>query len=78
VQNGNLERIRKVASVILSVPGDTILETTGRDNLAQWDSLSHLTLVSALEEEFGIQFTADEMHSAATVKDFLQLLDKYR
>ena len=29
--------------------------------IEKWDSLKHMTLIVALEEEFGIRFTDDEM-----------------
>ncbi len=35
--------------------------TTTPDTLEQWDSLKHMSLVIALEEEFGVQFDEEEI-----------------
>ena len=42
--------------------------------IPEWDSLSHISLVMALEAEFGIQFEADDlasMTSIAAIRDRL-------
>lgn len=51
------ERIIKVVSQVLGVQPEMITEDTSPDNQPAWDSLKHMNLVLALEEEFGVQFT---------------------
>lgn len=55
------EKIREIMSAVFQCPADQIGETTSADDLENWDSLSHMNLVSALEEEFQIEFTDDEI-----------------
>jgi acyl carrier protein len=55
------DRIKKVMSSVLSVPESAINEKTSPDTVGTWDSLKHMNLVVALEEEFGIQFDDQEM-----------------
>jgi acyl carrier protein len=55
------DRIKKVMSSVLSVPTTAINEKTSPDTIGTWDSLKHMNLVVALEEEFGIQFDDQEM-----------------
>ena len=38
-----------------------INENSSPDNIDNWDSLKHMMLISALEEEFDIQFSDQEM-----------------
>ena len=38
-----------------------INENSSPDNIDNWDSLRHMMLISALEEEFDIQFSDQEM-----------------
>jgi acyl carrier protein len=42
-----------------------------RDNSPQWDSLGHINIISAMEEEFGIVFTDDEILNIKSFTDAL-------
>ena len=48
---------------------------TTRDDIEEWDSLSHIRLLTAIETSFGVQFDLDEignMADVATIVDLLQ------
>ena len=49
-------RVYKVVSQILNVPLDKISDEFSPDHCKEWDSLKHMNLIIALEEEFQIQF----------------------
>jgi acyl carrier protein len=60
--NDNIEnRIKNVVGAALSVPIDDINENSSADNIGNWDSLKQINLVLALEEEFQIEFSDDEI-----------------
>lgn len=40
---------------------DEIGDTSSQDDIPKWDSLGHLNLVVALEEEFNIQLSDDQI-----------------
>ena len=46
---------------VFNVDPDEINEITAPDNLEAWDSLKHMNLVVALEEEFNVEFDDDEI-----------------
>lgn len=54
-------RIKKVMGDVFNVDPDEINENTAPDNLEAWDSLKHMNLVVALEEEFNVEFDDDEI-----------------
>jgi len=54
------DAIKQVMAQILQIDAACIDETTSTDSVERWDSLKHMQLVLALEDEFGIQFP-DEM-----------------
>ena len=54
-------RIRKVMAAVFELPIDEINDDFSPDNYASWDSLKHMNLVVALEEEFDIEFVDEEI-----------------
>lgn len=61
VDNRELERrIGGVLSDVFGVDPAAVGPDTSKDTVVGWDSLQHLTLILALEEEFGIHFDDEE------------------
>lgn len=54
------KRIRDIMSAVFKIDPGEISEDAGPGIIENWDSLRHMTLVLALEEEFNIRFM-DEM-----------------
>lgn len=52
--------LKNVLAVLFKVDVDEINDNSSMDNVERWDSLSHLKLVLALEDEFKISFTEEE------------------
>lgn len=44
------------------------------DDVPEWDSLSHVTLVVAAEQAFGIKFRTAEIEELHNVGDFVRLI----
>ena len=55
------ERVVQIMSHVLNVPVASLDETASPDTIATWDSLNHMNLVLALEQEFGVQFRDEEI-----------------
>ena len=43
-------------------------------DIINWDSLGHLTIITAVEEEFEISFNNDEIIKLKSFNDFLNIL----
>ena len=54
------ERIKNVMSAVFEILVEQINDDSSPDTIESWDSLKHMNLVVALEEEFEIEFTDDE------------------
>jgi acyl carrier protein len=55
------DRLRQIFSDIFEVPVANIENTSSPDTIATWDSIRHLNLVVALEQEFQVQFDTEEI-----------------
>ncbi len=51
-------------------------EDTTADDIDDWDSLSHITLMSAVEEEFGLRFTMGEVSGMKNVGEMAEIIKK--
>ena len=54
-------RIKDVMSAVFEIPADEINDESSIDSVESWDSLKHLNLVLAFEEEFEIEFNNNEI-----------------
>lgn len=54
-------RVKNILADVLGLDVSEVDETTSKDTVEAWNSLNHLTVVMALEEEFGVQFSDDDM-----------------
>lgn len=62
------QRIKQVMADVFDMPAETISENVSQDNLEGWDSLKHLDLVVALEEEFEITIPVEEVGNLISFK----------
>ena len=54
-------RIKDVMAAVFEISVDKITDESSPDNIESWDSLKHMQLVVALEEELNIRFEDDEI-----------------
>ena len=50
----------EVFAQVMNVPDSEINEQTNPESLIQWDSLTHVQLISQLEDKFSIEISPDE------------------
>ncbi len=55
------EKVFNVISVVFNKPVDTLDGDSSPDTIAEWDSIMHINLVLAIEEEFSVKFTDEEL-----------------
>ncbi|MBP6024287.1 acyl carrier protein [Ferruginibacter sp.] len=71
------EIVEKLTPVFRKVFGDELLEIT--DELSaldveKWDSLSHMLLISEVEEKFAIKFRLKDLNKMANVGDMIAII----
>ena len=55
------DQIKNVVSAVFEIPVEQIKDDSSPDTIESWDSLKHMNFVVALEEEFEVEFTEDEI-----------------
>jgi acyl carrier protein len=54
-------RIKKVMGDLFNIGVESINNDSSPDNIENWDSLKHMNLIIALEEEFEVEFDDEEI-----------------
>lgn len=54
----------------------TVTASTTADDIADWDSLTHITLISAIEEEFGMKFSMKEVVGMNNVGELAEIVSQ--
>ena len=68
--------IKSLFANVFKYEGEMSLATSRRD-VPKWDSLQHMALVAAIEQQFGIAMSMDEMVEIRSVKDICNILDRH-
>jgi acyl carrier protein len=55
------QQLKEVLAKIFKVDASLITEDASPDTIENWDSLHHMNLVIALEEDFGVELTDDQV-----------------
>jgi acyl carrier protein len=71
------ERIKMVMSSIFDIDVKDISDDSSPDSIGSWDSLHHMNLIVALEEEFGITFNEDDISNMLNYKLIRLTLSEY-
>ena len=59
-------KLKKIFAKVVGVKEASIKSNTSPKNTKKWDSLAHMNLIMALEKQFKIKFTDDEITEMLT------------
>ena len=72
----NLEKYKKVFMQTFDI-SEEILNDLKYQDIEQWDSVGHMSMIGALEEEFDIMMEMDDIIDFSSFKKGLETLSKY-
>jgi acyl carrier protein len=77
MSNPSQYAIHVIVSRVFGVPLDQVTDDSSPDTIAGWDSLKHISLMLALEAEFGISLTPDDAMKMVSVDLIRGILTRY-
>jgi len=72
----NIKTLSLIINDIFPEYEDQITETTGPDDIPNWDSMNHLNLIMIIQEKMNIQFDFNEIISINSVGDIIETINK--
>lgn len=70
-----LEKINEIFQEVFEDDTIEIDESTTADDIDEWDSLMHITLISEIEAEFGFKFQMKEVVGMANVGEMIDIIE---
>ncbi len=67
---------QNVLEEILDVPRGSLMDSAGRDSLPSWTSLADVQILTAIQEEFGLEPDVDLL-GAETIGDLFRALEQH-
>lgn len=71
-----LNKVQVIFRDVLDNQDIVLSRETTADEIEEWDSLSHISLVVAIEKEFGIRFALGELQRLKNVGDMIDLIGR--
>lgn len=73
----NLEKYQNAFVETLGVKAEALDETFTFKDVPVWDSVAHLSLISALEDEFDVMFEAEDILHYGSYLNGIEILKRY-
>ncbi|MCI8977489.1 acyl carrier protein [bacterium 1xD8-48] len=73
----NLEKYKQVFMMVFQVGEETLDEDFAFAKVEMWDSLAHMTLITKLEETFGLMFDTEDILNYGSYLNGKKILEKY-
>ena len=68
----------EIFKTALNIGDDKLSENLEYNGIEEWDSIAHMTLVAALEEEYKITLETDDIVDFSSFKKGMEILKKYK
>ena len=69
-----LEEVRTLAADVLGVARAQLHGHSTPEHIDNWDSIQHVSLIVAIEEQFGVEFDPDEISHMESIGKIAEML----
>ena len=68
------QKLREICSKVFNIKESDVSGNISKDSMPEWDSLNHLMLLTDIEKQLKIKFTASETIKIKSIKDIETIL----
>ena len=69
-----LQKLKKIIADVLGLDETSITQGFSYRDTDRWDSLKHMEIITALEQNYSVTFTVDEIVNMTSVEDIVRIL----
>lgn len=66
--------LERIFAEVFSISEQMVNDSLDLRDISSWDSMSHMILITRVEEAFSVEFTGDEIADFRTVQDVREAL----
>lgn len=74
----NIKKYKQIFIDSLSIPEEKVNDSLKYNEIPEWDSIGHMTLMSGLEDGFGITLETDDIVDFSSFLKGKEILKKYK
>lgn len=75
-RNEITERLSEVFRDVFGDDSITVNDATTSDDIDDWDSIEHINLIGAVEDEFGLRFRMREVSGMKNVGEMIDIISE--
>ena len=72
-----LQRLPDALPTVMDLPADAPVDDLRYQDNEKWDSLAHMSLVAAIEDEFSVMIDTDDVINMSSFGEAVRILGKY-
>ena len=73
----NIEKLKTSFAQSLGIDESIINDELSYQSIAEWDSITHMILISQLEDDFNVSIDTDDVIDMSSVAKAQEILSKY-
>ncbi|MHC1791945.1 acyl carrier protein [Solidesulfovibrio sp.] len=70
------DKVKMIFAQIMELPVESVSIDSSPDNVEEWDSLKHMNLILALEQNFGITFDEEQIVEMMSVEIIIATINE--
>lgn len=71
-----LQVVTTIVQEVLELPDLNVTVNTSAADVDEWDSMTHIQLIAAIESKYKIRFALGELQALKNVGDMIELIQK--
>lgn len=71
------EKVNEICRDVFEEDDLAITDMTTAEDVEGWDSLTHLTMISEIENEFGVKFTMEDILKSRNIGELVDTLVRH-
>ena len=71
------QKFRSIVSAVLQIKEDQVTDDLSPEQVDTWDSLNHINLIGALEQEFGLTLATENLEQSQSIPSLKSLLAEH-
>lgn len=71
-----LQTVTDILREVLELPALAVSTTTSAADVDEWDSMTHIQIIAAIEGKYKVRFALGELQALKNVGDMIELIQK--